>query len=162
VPSRTRAALALLLAAALAGCAVKGYELGWRDPDRIAPLLGRPLDALAGCRSGQHGSAPGAACARLVREIEAMAAALPPTATAPEALGARCGGDACSYANVYERRDVGIALVVPVFRKIVLREARGRFVRGGDGRWRLDALSVTDLPPPGYGPVRIGGSPPGA
>jgi hypothetical protein len=153
-------ALASLLAAALAGCAVKGYELGWRDADRIAPLLGRPLDALAGCRYGEGAATPAPACARLVGEVQALAAALPPSADAPEALGARCIGSSCSYGNAYERRDVGVALVLPVFRRIVLREARGRFVRSADRGWRLEALSVTDVPPPSYGPVRIGGRPP--
>ena len=153
-----RATAPLLLAAALAGCAVKGYELGWRNADRIAPLLGRPLDPLVGCRY-RNGAATSAACAGLVREIEAMAAALPPTGDAPEALGARCGVGACSYGNAYERRDVGLALVLPVVRKIVLREARARFVRDAEGGWRLDMLTVQDVPPPSYGPVRIGGRP---
>ena len=141
---------------------MKGYELGWRDADRIALLLGRPLDGLGGCRYGDGIPPPGPDCAGLVSEIEGMAAALPPTRDAPEALGARCGEEACSYGNVYLRRDVGVALVLPVFRKVVLREARGRFVRPANGRWRLDAFSLTDLPPPSYGPVRVGASPGGA
>ena len=148
-----------LLLAALAGCAVKGYELGWRDADRIAPLLGRPLDVLSGCRYDAGAATPTAACTGLVREIGAMAAALPPGRDAPAALGARCGEGVCSYGNAYERRDVGVALVVPVFRKVVLREARARFVGGTDGRWRLDALAVADRPPPDYGPVRVGAPP---
>jgi hypothetical protein len=155
---RPAAIALLLLAAAVSACAVKGYELGWRGMDRIAPLLGRPLDRLSGCRHGSGASARAAACRELVSAIEALASDLPPTRDAPEALGARCGASACSYGNAYERRDVGLALVVPLFRKVVLREARARFVRH-DGTWRLDALSITDLPPPSYGPVRIGGTP---
>ena len=156
-----RAAVAVLVLATLAGCAVKGYELGWRTRDRIAPLLGRPLDRLADCRYGGTVAAPGAACMALARQVEALVAALPPIPAAPEALGARCVADACSYGNAYERRDVGVALVVPIFRRIVLREARARFVRAGEGLWRLDTLAVADLPPPSYGPVRIGGAPAG-
>ncbi|HEX6102665.1 MAG TPA: hypothetical protein VF031_06420 [Alphaproteobacteria bacterium] len=141
-----------------AGCAVKGYELGWRDPDRIAPLLGRPLDALGGCRYGEAVATAAAPCAGLAREIDALAAALPPIPAAPEALGARCGPDACSYGNAYQRRDLGVALVLPVFRKVVLREARARFVQRA-GRWHLDSLAITDVAPPAYGPLRIGGPP---
>ena len=157
-------AAALLLSAALAGCAVKGYELGWRDADRIAPLLGRPLDPLAGCRHREGGTTARPArpaCDGLIDAVGALAAALPPVEAAPEALGARCRASVCTYANVYERRDVGLALVLPVFRKIVLREARGRFVLR-DGAWQLADFAVLDLPPPSYGPVRIGGSPGGS
>lgn len=150
---------AALFASALAGCAVKGYELGWRDADGIAPLLGRPLDASAGCRYARDRAMPDPACRELVRAIEALVAALPPTADAPAALGARCGAGACAYSNVYQRRDAGMALLVPVYRKVALREARARFVRDPGGAWRLDAISVIDPPPPGYGPVRIGGPP---
>ena len=149
----------LLLTAALAGCAVKGYELGWREDDRIAALLGRPLDALSGCRYSEGAGTPTAACAGLVRDVRGVLASLPPGRDAPQALGARCGRDACSYVNAYERRDVGVAVVLPVFRKVVLREARARFLRGADGRWQLDILSVADEAPPSYGPVRIGGAP---
>lgn len=88
-----------------------------------------------------------------------MAAALPPLADAPESLGARCSADNCSYGNAYERRDVGLALVLPVFRKVVLREVHAHFSRELDGRWALDALSVGDVPPPNYGPLRIGADP---
>jgi hypothetical protein len=148
-----------LIAAALAGCAVKGYDIGWRG-DPIAALLGRPLDALSGCRHAEGAEPPAPACAGLVRDVRALLASLPPGRDVPEVLGARCGADACSYVNAYERRDVGLALVLPVFRKVVLREARARFVRGPDSRWRLDLISVADRAPPTYGPVRIGGAPP--
>jgi hypothetical protein len=151
---------AVILAAALTGCAVKGYDLGWRNQDAIAPLLGRPLDALASCRYGQGSQTPTVACAELVGDLGAMVSSLPLGRNAPQALGARCGADACSYGNAYERRDVGLALVLPVFRKVVLREARARFLRGPDRRWRLDGLSISDQPPPDYGPIRIGGAPP--
>ena len=73
-------------------------------------------------------------------------------------VGARCRGDRCTYANVYERRDVGTALIVPVYKRIVLREARLAMLLT-DGRWQLDTLSIRDNAPPGYGPVRIGATP---
>jgi hypothetical protein len=151
---------ALLVAAALAGCAVKGYELGWRGDDRIAALLGRPLDALSGCRYAEGVEPRTPACAGLVRDVRAILASLPPGRGFPRVLGARCAPGACSYANVYERRDIGFALVLSLFRKVVLREARARFLRETDGRWRLDLLSVADRAPPAYGPVRIGAAPP--
>ena len=141
-----------MIVSATGACAVKGYDLGWRDEDPIAPLLGRPLDALADCRSAEGAPAPVPACAGLVRELGDLVAALPPLADAPTSLGARCAGRACSYSNAYLRRDVGLALVVPVFRKN--RAAGGACPLRPDGRRTLAArcavrarCSATDLWP---------------
>ena len=148
-----RLLLALLV---LSACAVKGYDLGWRKDDAIAPLLGAPLDALSGCVVAPSAPAPNRACRALAEDIEARLAALPRIARAPEALGARCDRDRCTYANVYERRDVGTALILPVYKRIVLREARIRLLLE-QGRWRVEVVSVRDNAPPGYGPVTVGG-----
>ena len=83
---------------------------------------------------------------------------VPPLPNAPEALGARCDAERCTYANVYERRDVGTALVIPVYKRIVLREARIGMVLA-DGRWQVEYLSIRDNAPRGYGPVTVGGAP---
>ena len=150
-----RALLALLV---LSACAVKGYDLGWRLDDRLAVHLGRPLDALAGCVIAPEAPEPPGECRVLEGRIAGELAALPPLANAPEALGARCDGARCTYANVFERRDVGTALVIPVYKRIVLREARiGMALKGG--RWQVEFLSVRDNAPPGYGPVTVGGTP---
>ena len=154
-----RAWLALLVLVLLTGgCAVKGYDLGWRLEGRLTAHLGQPLDALAGCVIAPGAPDPPAACRALDGRIAAELAALPPLANAPTALGARCDAERCTYANVYERRDVGTALIVPVYKRIVLREARIGMVLD-DGRWRVETLSVRDNAPPGYGPVRVGGAP---
>lgn len=144
------------LAAALliGGCAIKGYELGWRDDDLLAPVLGEPLDAVSGCRIGGDRVDGGGACGALGTEIDALLVA---SGGDPATLGARCADRRCAYANRFERRDAGFATLLPVWRRTVLREVRISFLRGADGRWSIDTLSVTDPPPPAYGPVRIGG-----
>ena len=147
----------LLLAALLCGCAVKGYDLGWRVEDRLSPLLGQPLDALGSCRFRHGEGAAPPACAGLVREVRAVLASLPPVAEAPRALGARCAADRCQYSNSYQRRDVGLATLLPVYRKVSLRVVRMRLERSPTSGWRLAELVIADTPPPSYGPVRIGG-----
>ncbi|MEO1491983.1 MAG: hypothetical protein AAFV19_07510 [Pseudomonadota bacterium] len=147
-----RALPALLIAMAMPGCAVKGYDLGWRAEDRFAPSLGVPLDAASGCR-WREGDVRSTGCTGLIADIDRELAASRLTAEAP---GLRCEGTVCSYRNVYERRDVGLALIVPVYRKIVVREVRARFEKRA-GQWRVTEMVVVDTPPPNYGPVRIGG-----
>ena len=142
----------LIAALLLAGCAVKGYETGWRDDDALSAYLGRPLDALSGCRVGEHRVHGAAACPELRARLVTILAT-----QSPASLGARCDGDRCSYTNRYERRDVGLATVLPIWRRTVMREARILFLRDAGRRWRLEFLSITDPPPPEYGPVRIGG-----
>lgn len=149
---------ALLCALLVGACAIKGYDLGWRKDGRLSAHLGAPLDALSGCAIGPDGQARDRSCAAVKAGIETELSALPAQPGAPEVLGARCRDDRCSYANVYERRDVGTALILPVYKRIVLREARLGMVLAG-GRWQLDTLSIRDNAPPGYGPVRIGGVP---
>lgn len=146
-------ALVLLLSA----CAVKGYDLGWRDDGRLTPLLGAPGDALSGCTLAEGAAPPSPVCAALGRDLRVLLAELPPAPEAPAALGFRCRGARCSYANVWERRDVGTAAVIPVFRRVGLREVRIAAARAADGRWQLETLVVRDAPPPTYGPVTIGG-----
>ncbi|MEM0990114.1 MAG: hypothetical protein AAGK00_14650 [Pseudomonadota bacterium] len=79
--------------------------------------------------------------------------------TPPSILGFRCQSQRCTYANQWERRDIGAATIIPVYRKTVLREVRLAAERGEDGVWRVSGLSVRDLTGPSYGPVRIGGMP---
>ena len=148
----------LMLAPVLGACAVKGYDLGWRLDGRLTVHLGRPLDPLAGCVVAPEAPDPPPECRTLESRLSQELAALPPLANAPEALGARCSGARCTYANVFERRDVGTALVIPVYKRIVLREARIGMVLE-DGRWRVEFLSIRDNAPPGYGPVTFGGAP---
>ncbi len=151
------AARALVLLLLLGACAVKGYDLGWRSDDRLAGLLGAPLDGIAPCRSEPGVPPRRTPCQVLLSALEAELRALSPRSNAPEALGAECRVDKCSYANAYERRDVGLAAILPVYRKIPLRMVRIRFERGADGGWSVTGLSVLDQAPPNYGPVRIGG-----
>lgn len=149
---------ALLAALLLAGCAVKGYDLGWRHEGPLTALLGAPLDALSGCRwsAGEPGGS--AECGAFVADVDRLLATLPPGPDALERIGARCGAEACTYANIYDRRDVGLATVIPVYKRVALREVRMRI--GLDGAVpKVQALTVRDNAPPGYGPVRIGGSP---
>lgn len=140
----------------LSSCAVRGYELGWRADDRIATLLGEPRDALSGCLIGQETPRePSGPCRAVAREITAI---LSETGGRAGALsGFRCRETICIYQNVFERRDIGLASIVPVNRKIVLREAHVTAERGSSGAWRLVGLRIRDNAPPGYGPVRIGG-----
>ncbi|MEM6624842.1 MAG: hypothetical protein AAF674_21700 [Pseudomonadota bacterium] len=150
--------LALALCAMPGGCAVKGYDLGWHTDDALAASFGEPLDALSGCRfeRAQQGRP---ICTELVAELDAALADLPGRPVAPSTLGFSCHGQRCTYANQWERRDIGAAAVIPVYRKVVLREVRLAAERGDDGVWRVSALSVRDLTGPSYGPVRIGGMP---
>ena len=147
-----------LLALALGGCAVKGYDLGWRHEGPLTPLLGAPLDALSGCRWSADASGEGAACKVLASRLGDVLSAQPPLPEAIEALGARCRGTTCTYANTYDRRDVGLAAVVPVYKRVALREMRMRIVLEEAGA-RLITLTIRDNAPPGYGPVRVGASP---
>ena len=148
----------LLVLLVLSACAVKGYDLGWRKDGRLTGLLGAPLDRLSGCVVSPAASAAPPECRAFVARLDAELAELPPQAGAPELYGARCDAERCTYANVYERRDVGAALIIPVYKRIVLREARVGMVLE-DGRWRVEFLSVRDNAPPGYGPVTVGGVP---
>lgn len=147
----------VLLAVVLSGCAVKGYDLGWQRDDRLARVLGAPLDGIAPCRVRPDAEPPRAACAALADAITAELREIGPGSLAPEALGAECRADGCRYANRYERRDIGLATILPVYRKIPLRTVRVRIARGSSGGWRLEQLSVLDQTPPDYGPVRVGG-----
>lgn len=149
---------ALVLIVLLGACAVKGYDLGWRKDGRLTGFLGTPLDEISGCVAGPAVPAPRRACEALIRRVDAVLSGLPALAEAPVVLGARCRGDRCTYANVYERRDVGTALIVPVYKRIVLREARLGMVLDAQG-WRIETVSIRDNAPPGYGPVRIGARP---
>lgn len=150
--------LALALVLVLSACAVKGYDLGWRKQGALADMLGAPLDGLADCTVAPAAPAPSGVCAALSGSLSDLARDLPPVVDAPVVLGARCRGTRCTYANVYERRDIGAALVVPVYKRIVLREARIGFARSVEG-WRVEMLTIRDTLPPDYGPVRIGGRP---
>lgn len=154
-PGRLVKLFALLGVAALVpGCAVKGYDLGWRVEDRFSAHLGVPLDTVSGCRWRTAASAAAAvACDGLIAELDRELAA---SRLLEDQPGLRCNGAVCSYRNVYERRDVGLAFIVPVYRKIVVREVRARFENLKD-RWRVTEVVVVDTPPPNYGPVRIGG-----
>lgn len=149
---------ALALIAILGGCAVKGYDLGWRTADRLTPLLGSPGDALSGCRV-QEGRAGAPLCQDTARDIGALVGALPPTPDAPVSLGFRCSRDRCSYSNAWDRRDVGTAAFLPVIQRVVLREVRIAAERDPEGAWRLGTLSIRDGTGPSYGPVRIGAAP---
>ena len=146
---------ALLLA--LAGCAVKGYDLGWRKDDALSALLGRPLDSLSGCQWRRGHAEPGLACAAVIREVRLILADLPPVSNAPEVLGARCLQKVCTYANSYQRRDIGLATVLPIYRKVALRQVRMGFVLEGQ-RWVLETFILRDPAPPTYGPVSVGAS----
>ena len=140
----------------LSSCAVRGYELGWRSDNRIAALLGNPLDDLSGCAvSAQTESSSSAACAALATDVDAILVGK--TRPPRPASGFKCRGDVCLYQNVFERRDIGLASIVPINRKIVLREVHIKAERDGAGLWRLASLRIRDTAPPGYGPVRIGG-----
>ena len=149
---------ALLLALVLSACAVKGYDLGWQKTGPFSELLGSPRDALSGCTWRPDEAAGSAACRSLVADIGRVLSGLPATTNAPEALGATCRAEGCAFSDAYLRRDVGAAAIVPVYKRVVLREARMRFQRGAAG-WQLAGLSIRDVAPPGYGPVRIGGRP---
>jgi hypothetical protein len=146
-----------MLALLPGACAVKGYELGWAREDRLSALLGAPLDGIAPCRLRSAASAPRASCEAVAAEINRALGTLGAGDKAPTALGAKCRADGCSYANRYERRDIGLAAVVPIYRKITLRTVRARLERTPGGLWRLEDLSVLDQAPPDYGPGRIGG-----
>ncbi|MFK7945504.1 MAG: hypothetical protein AB8B85_21705 [Paracoccaceae bacterium] len=151
-----RLAIVVVAASAfLSACAVKGYDLGWRVEDRLTPLLGTPLDVLSGCRLARDDAVPAGACAAFVRDVQVL---LSNSGGRPEAIGARCGAATCTYANAYDRRDVGIAAVLPVYKRVALREVRMQFAFS-EGEFVLQTLSVRDNAPPTYGPVRIGGSP---
>lgn len=144
----------VLLSALVSGCAVRGYDLGWREADRFAEHLGSPLDSASGCRwRAISDDAETRRCGGLIDDLDRELSVSRHLADQP---GLRCEGAICSYRNVYERRDVGLALVVPVYRKIVVREVRARFQRD-EGIWRVAEVVVVDTPPPNYGPVRVGG-----
>jgi hypothetical protein len=140
------------IALAVPGCAVKGYDLGWRVEDRFAPLLGTPLDSASGCR-WVRGRDVSDGCRALLSDLDRVLAGTRLQAGQP---GLSCRGSVCSYRNAFQRRDIGLALILPVYRKITVREVRARFERT-DGRWQVAELVVLDAPPPTYGPVRIGG-----
>ena len=150
--------IAVALTALLMGCAVKGYDLGWRKEGPLTALLGAPLDNLSGCRWRVGEPEPPADCQTLMRRVDQVLAELPRSAQAPETLGATCRDGACTYANTYDRRDVGAALIVPIYKRVSLRETRMGFALIA-GTWRVRLLTVRDVAPPGYGPVQLGGRP---
>lgn len=148
----------VLLALAVSGCAVKGYDLGWRHDGPLTPLLGLPLDGLSACQWASDGSGSDPGCEALALDVNRVLAAQPPRPQTIQGLGGRCRGTICTYANTYDRRDVGLAAVIPVYKRVTLREVRMRFALN-DGSFSLQALTVRDNAPPGYGPVWVGASP---
>lgn len=149
----------LLLAVLLTGCAVKGYDLGWRKNGALTASFGTPLDPFAGCRLAPDIATDRKPCQTLRRSLQSRLDMLAPATEAAVAAGARCDEDRCTYADVYERRDVGTAVViVPILKRIVLREGRVSFALQG-GSWQLISATIRDSAPPGYGPVRVGASP---